>query len=178
MNEKRDPTFTEVYETKPEGFQVETEVVACFVEVSESLLLLQCSNLKVEEGRWSVPAGKVEKGECITKAAQRELFEETGIKTEHSQLKQIGSLYMRKPHIGYVFHLFKVEVNQKQTVSLSEEHVSHQWVKPEELSSLPLMSGAQEALAYYHLATGKRQKLPSFLFPKRKKNHILRQKKF
>ena len=47
------------------------------------LLGKRCFNGCAYEGHWSIPCGQVEEGESIFAAAERELFEETGIKIEY-----------------------------------------------------------------------------------------------
>jgi ADP-ribose pyrophosphatase YjhB (NUDIX family) len=43
-------------------------------------------------GMWSIPAGKIEEGENIKVAAQREFFEETSININDQELKFIGMI--------------------------------------------------------------------------------------
>lgn len=142
---------SEIYDVAPKDFSPTVEVSACYIEIDSKLLLLQRGNVQFEPGLWGVPAGKVEKGESPDAAALRELFEETGIVIDQtSQIKSFGSLYIRKPNVDYIYHLFRIELNQFPTVVLSQEHCSFKWVPPLERQKLPLMSGAEEALRRYH----------------------------
>lgn len=51
---------------------------------NDVLLLKRCIKGTELEGYWSVPCGMVETGEPIWKAAERELYEETLIKTRYA----------------------------------------------------------------------------------------------
>lgn len=112
----------EVYELRPEGFQPSVEVAACYLEIDGRLLLLESGAHKPEAGKWGVPAGKVKRGEASPDAARRELFEETGIRVDSDSIHHLGSLYIRKPDLDYVYHLFKIALHERPDVQLSHEH--------------------------------------------------------
>jgi 8-oxo-dGTP pyrophosphatase MutT (NUDIX family) len=143
------PKHVEVHEIKPEDFKAIAQVAACYLEVDGHLLLLECSALKPEAGKWGVPAGKIEANELPEDAARRELFEETGIQLQHSCLQSLGALYIRKPEVDYVYHLFKITLHSRPEVQLSNEHLTYLWAKAEDLESLPLMDGAKKVLDKY-----------------------------
>ncbi len=143
-------TVLEIHEIVPHNFMSTIEVAACYVEVDSKLLLLQLSELKDESGYWTVPAGKLEKGETAVQAASRELFEETTIQLEHPFLfNSVGSLFIRKPGLDYIYHLFRVQLRSFPFVCLSKEHQSYQWVSLEEIGNMPLMKGGKEVFSYY-----------------------------
>jgi ADP-ribose pyrophosphatase YjhB (NUDIX family) len=56
------------------------------------------------EGHWSIPCGRVERGESTLKGAERELFEETGIKAEHP-LEYVCSFKLNDREIFYTYLL-------------------------------------------------------------------------
>lgn len=135
-----------VYEMKPMGFQAKVEIAACYVEVCDQLLLLQCAPSKEEAGKWGVPAGKIEAGESSKQGAIRELFEETGILVLEDNLQTMGSLYIKKPHIEYVYHLFRIVCQVQPEVVLSIEHADYRWCSFQEIEGLPLMLAAFDAV--------------------------------
>ena len=138
---------TQVFEKPPADFRPRVEIAACYLEVDHHLLLLQRMREKSEPGLWGVPAGKMEPGETPLHGGIRELFEETGIAVTH--LIDLGKLYMRKPGLDYVYHCFKVPMDRRPEVHLSDEHLQYRWVTWQEIKTLPLMTGALEALKYY-----------------------------
>lgn len=138
-----------IYDKEPEGFSCKVEVAAIYVQRGDKILFLQIAENKMEKGSWGVPAGKLESQEDPLDAAKRELFEETGIVTESSNLQPLGKLYFCRPEMHYIYHLFGLQLNKDPSVFLSREHCSHAWVSKEEALALPLMVGAMEALEAY-----------------------------
>ncbi len=142
-----------VFDTKPPSFKAAVEIAACYVEWDKTLLLLQLPLHKKEAGYWGVPAGKLERGETPLQAARRELEEETGIEAKESQLVFLATLYMRKPEMDYLYHMFQVRLDRKPNVHLSFEHQLYRWIPIDQLEETPLMLGAKESLEKYFLGT-------------------------
>lgn len=143
-------TSTQVFESKPADFQPKVEIAATYVNVDGKLLLLELSSHKSEAGAWGVPAGKIDSHELPIHGAKRELFEETGIDITLQSLKSLGQLYIRKPEIDYVYHLFGLRLEKLPNVQISNEHQKYKWASAQEAKSLKLMNGAQAALDFYH----------------------------
>lgn len=139
----------EVYPILPEGFVPQVQVAACYIEINNQLLLLQKAKEKLESGKWGVPAGKLEGNESPENAAKRELFEETGISFEAAHIQSLNALYIRKPEIDYIYHLFKIHLSQMPEVCLSDEHQNYIWANSNEIKNIALMDGAKEALEHY-----------------------------
>lgn len=148
----------EIYEKPPEDFRIQVEVAACYVEVDGRCLFLECSPEKSEPGRWGVPAGKIEAGESIEECARRELMEETGVQIDPSiPFRFLGSLFMRKPAIDYVYHLFSVSLTTFPSVYLSKEHRSYKWASFKEIEELPLMAGSKAGFHKYRSLISKKR---------------------
>jgi len=94
----------------------------------EILLLRRSSNDDVEPLKWSLPGGKVDKGENIREAAIRELFEETGIVV-------VVAMYVTsvKNDDDSISSYFSVHLDKNSNVVLSEEHEDYKWVNPDDL---------------------------------------------
>ncbi|WP_330456135.1 NUDIX domain-containing protein [Streptomyces sp. NBC_00820] len=58
-------------------------------------------------GRWHMPSGKLDKGEPLTVGAARELYEETGVVTDPTQLRLVQVVHHRQDaeteRIGFFF---------------------------------------------------------------------------
>lgn len=138
-----------VFDAEPEGFNAKVHVAASYVNVEGKLLLLKLSSIKNEAGAWGVPAGKIEMNEPLNEGARRELFEETGLVIASNFIRQLGTLYFRKPDIDYTYHLFGVSLYSLPEIQLSDEHSDYTWVTLSEAFRLNLMIGAKEALEAY-----------------------------
>lgn len=149
---------TQVYEQKPNDFSPQVEVAATYVKFNDMLLLLQLAPNKREAGLWGVPAGKLEIDEAPMEGAKRELFEETGIDTNEDSFRSLGSLYIRKPDIDYIYHLFSINLDFQPPIVLSTEHVSYKWVSRGEAENLPLLQGAHRALEAYYRHSSKKNR--------------------
>jgi ADP-ribose pyrophosphatase YjhB (NUDIX family) len=62
--------------------------VAVIVEQENSLLMIRRSG-DPERGKWSMPAGFVDAGEDVRRAAEREAFEETGLRVRVTKLLDV-----------------------------------------------------------------------------------------
>lgn len=147
---KKSASGLEVHEIAPAEFTPRVQVAACYLEINNKLLLLQRAQGKLEPGKWGVPAGKLENNETPEDAAKREFLEETGISLEnHSRIQRLNSLYIRKPEVDYVYHVFKVQLDQMPEVHLSDEHQDYIWATSKDIETIALMDGAKEALQHY-----------------------------
>jgi 8-oxo-dGTP diphosphatase len=137
-----------IYKIQPKDFNLQMQISACYIQSQEKLLLLQRAVKKSEGGTWTVPAGKLEKNETPKQAALRELFEETGIKLK--SIQSLGSIYIRRPELDYVYHMFNIKLDKIPLIVLSkEEHQNHLWASYPEIKKLNLMAGGKEALEIY-----------------------------
>lgn len=148
MTENKGTNSIRVMHDLPNDFCPHVEVVAAYVEVKGKLLFLQRNGS--ESGYWGVPAGKVEQGEGLSDAMSRELHEETAIKLlNKDHLKYVGKLFIRKPEIDYVYHMYHLSCDEQLDVRLNNEHKSYGWFHRKDIDQLPLMLGAREVLDYF-----------------------------
>jgi phosphatase NudJ len=141
--------MTLVYKLKPEDFSPTVEVAATYLYWNGQLLLLQLNPEKLEGGFWTVPAGKIENNESIIQGAKRELFEETGLNIKEEEFVDLGRLYMKKPHVDYIYHAFLINLKAAPKIILSKEHVAFKWIKLEEIDPKTLVRGGSEALEFF-----------------------------
>jgi 8-oxo-dGTP diphosphatase len=140
----------EAFEKEPPDFSPAVHVSALYLESEGKILCLQYGPSKKEVGRWGVPAGKWEVGETALEAAQRELLEETGISVQDSsKIRPLGFIYMRRPDMDYLYHLFQVQLDEMPEIQLSEEHQGWRWFSQEDLALFPMMTGAKEGIYHY-----------------------------
>lgn len=140
----------QVFKEKPSDFKAHVYVTAAYVKHDDKILILQLSHEKEEALHFGVPAGKLENGELPEEGMGRELFEETGIRIDSKDsIRSLDLLFMRKPKCDYIYHLFEVTLRELPKIHLSKEHLAYRWVSLEEISTLPLMLGAIEAIEFY-----------------------------
>lgn len=140
----------EIFQSKPEVFDTRLQGSGCFCAWEDKLLFLKRHPQKEDGSLWCLPGGKAEKRETPVQTAARELYEETGIFVEGSDLYEMGAFYIRLPKLDYVFHTFYKKFHEKPLVHLAlDEHTEGVWCKPQEALALPLLRGAKELLVYY-----------------------------
>lgn len=110
------------------------EVVAAIIKYNNLILCAQrsYSSLDYISNKFEFPGGKIEEGETKKEALKRELIEELNI------TPIIKGLYLsvvhKYPDFELTMHSFICETN---TTSLKlNEHISHEWLKKEELNKL------------------------------------------
>ena len=154
-----------VYRSKPSDFMPTVEVSACYCECDGKYLLLKHAAGKPQENTWGVPAGKLEEGEYPHAAVLRETLEEVGIPLDKDKVQDVGKLFVRYPHIDFVYHMFYQHFSELPAVHLSDEHEEFRWVTFEEAFEMPLISGAKEAIHHFQaLAKKPKLKRKSFYF--------------
>jgi 8-oxo-dGTP diphosphatase len=97
----------------------------------DSVLLVQRS-LKEGTLNWQFPAGKVESGEDPFNTAEREVFEETGIRCKATRF--LG--HRRSPQNNYFLKYIACEyIKGKEYLKDSRENKDVKWVKLNDLNS-------------------------------------------
>lgn len=141
----------EIFEEEPDDFISYVEVAGCYCFCDDKLLLLKRHSKKPYGKTWGLPAGKVDQGESPEMGVVREVFEETGIRIDVSELQDIGKFYLRLPHMDYIFHRFFKQFTEFPTVTLElTEHIEYRWVTIDEAMNLPLILGGKEALSFFN----------------------------
>lgn len=138
-----------MYFEKPKDFSSRAKVVGCYVEHNGKFLFLQYVDAKFQ-GRWGVPAGKMQGEEEPIDTALREIYEETKIWLSEQEVQLVSTIYFRDPY-DYTYYVFKVilPTNFSKDIVLSSEHQNYTWVSYQEASNLSLVFGAKEALEHY-----------------------------
>lgn len=105
---------------------VRADLVAAMLPVREDGRVLV---LKRPEGTWDPPGGRLAAGETFEEGAVRELYEETGLlaRPERMIASWVGGARGRR--LAAVTFAGRVGGDE---VRLSDEHLAHRWVTPEE----------------------------------------------
>lgn len=125
-------------------------VTRCFVKRGDNQLLLIKRALADNHnaGQWEVPGGKLEKGQDLTQAQEREVLEETGLLIE--PFRQMGTFESflipdgKYKDLTYVA-LFGVTNLIGGRLRLSSEHCDAKWLRYEEMFDLDLTFEVRKA---------------------------------
>lgn len=129
-----------VFKRKPKVFNPKFEVVSCFCEYEDTILLLRLKHDKFQGGRWGVPAGKVENKEELQAAMIREMKEETKLILTESALLHLGKVYIKFSEFDFIYHMYKSIFTQKPDVMIDpKEHIDYRWLKPADALSMDLI---------------------------------------
>lgn len=109
-------------------------------------LLLKRSKTKLYEHLWQGVAGKIEKDETAPDAAQRELWEETGLKPKRMFVADhVSRFYETHGDRINLVPVFGIQVESK-TVKLSEEHCEYKWVTLDKALKLLVWNGQKKGI--------------------------------
>jgi 8-oxo-dGTP diphosphatase len=118
-------------------------VVAAIIRKDGRILITRRPNDVHLAGLWEFPGGKVEPGESLEVALQREILEELGIKIRvYDEFFRIDHDYPRK---SVRLHFFNCTVSEGEAQCL--EVAELQWIKPEDLLNYEFPPADTELLA-------------------------------
>jgi 8-oxo-dGTP pyrophosphatase MutT (NUDIX family) len=102
------------------------------------ILLLRRGSL--ERAWWDIPGGRMQRGETVAEALQRELYEETGLEIGHRDVQFVGAhlsggrIPAGETDAGLIFFVHRCKWDTTPQVRLSPEHSDLWWATPKEAS--------------------------------------------
>ncbi len=116
------------------------------VILAQDQVLLMRRLMDPEAGRWSLPSGKVEFGESLERAIQREVWEELGLQTQIDLFLGMVELILPEGQIHWVSALFQMQILQGSPINREpHKHGDPQWFYRDRLPT-DLMSWSHRAL--------------------------------
>lgn len=126
------------------GVQVIQAAGAVVTDATGAVLLVKRGH-DPERGRWSTPGGSVEEEETLPQAAAREVLEETGIRV---QIQHELWTLIRAAGPGRVYEIHDFAATYVDgDLAPGDDADDARWVRPEELSQLPLTRELADYLA-------------------------------
>lgn len=104
--------------------------------------------------RWplqgDMPGGTIEEGETIEDGLIREVEEETSIRLERSQIKELYTMTYSDDEIVVMYHFFAVHLDTKPEIVMDFEHDQFSWVKLTDIKGIeePYQQGIDNALSH------------------------------
>jgi 8-oxo-dGTP diphosphatase len=120
------------------------EVAVGAVAVRDGALLLVRRATAPERGRWSLPGGRVEQGEAVADAVERELLEETGLRGRCGEL--VGWAERRGEDHHFVILDFAAAVEDSRPPRAGTDAAAARWVELSDVAGLDLVEGLAEFL--------------------------------
>jgi len=120
------------------------EVCVGAVVVDDDRLLLIRRGRAPGVGQWSIPGGRVERGETLAEAVVRELAEETGLEGVCGEMLGWSQLIGADSHV--VILDFVVTVLEGRDPTAGDDAVDAAWVPLGDVTDRPLAPGLAEFL--------------------------------
>lgn len=115
------------------------EVAVGAVCIRDGRLLMVQRGRGVEQGRWSLPGGRVERGESLAEALRRELREETGLDVTVGPL--CGVAERISEHAHFVILDFWVTTEETRAAVADDDADDVAWADHDGLANLDLVRG-------------------------------------
>ncbi len=132
-------------------YEISAGAVVYYKEIQSGLPIYLI--LKYNTGHWDFPKGKLESGENLVQAAQREVAEETGLQVQidESFKEELGYFYTKKN--GMLVSktvVFFVAESKNVFIVLSHEHQHFQWLPYDDALKVLTYQNARDVLARAH----------------------------
>ena len=119
------------------------------IVITEGRVLLVKRSRPPSEGLWAIPGGRVELGETLQQAAEREIIEETGLTIRAGDPVYTFDVIERDDAGRIRFHYVIVDFMADYLsgkLNPSDDASEARWVTPEELEGLPMNETTRKVL--------------------------------
>ena len=106
----------------------------------------------ISKGKWILPGGYVEIGESLSKAVEREIFEETGIITQAIDLVAVRHMINEKEGKGLIsdiYIVFRVEYKGGKLVADNKEVSKAKFLSFEKISSYEISNLSKYVIDHF-----------------------------
>ena len=142
-----------IYLRLPKEFIPQFEVVSCFFEFNDEILLLHRCSHKPEGDTWGIPAGKIEPNETPQQAIVREVFQETGCQVFSNHLNYFQKIFVKYPKYDFIYHIYHTVLEEKPSVRInSNEHQNFRWANPDSALKMNLIRDEDVCIKLFYKA--------------------------
>ncbi|MDH3754908.1 MAG: NUDIX domain-containing protein [Acidimicrobiia bacterium] len=120
------------------------ETCAGAIVVADGRLLLIERATPPDQGRWSLPGGRVEGGESLGAAVEREVAEETGLRVECGRF--VGWVEIIEPDRHFVVMDFDATPIDDGPIVAGSDAADARWVELGRVEEMPLVGGLLDFL--------------------------------
>lgn len=125
----------------PDGFEIQRAIVqhggsavVMPVDRRERILLVRQYRLPAHQYLWELPAGRVDEGETVLKAARRELAEETGYRAK--AWTKLAEFYPSPGFLAEKMTIFLATgLTAGQSQPMEDERIEARWFTPRETAA-------------------------------------------
>ena len=118
-----------------------TVAVGCFVFDHHGSLLLIQRGKQPGRGLWTIPGGRVEYGETLVVACQREVLEETGITVDIGEMVTIFEPVIADFHYVIIDYLGALAADSRPDPVAGDDAADARWASRSELMEMSLTNG-------------------------------------
>ena len=119
------------------------------VVVDEDRLLMIRRGHGPAAGEWSIPGGRVERGELMIEALVREVLEETGLDIVVDEY--MGYVERISDDAHFVIHDFHATAFDAEPIRAGDDATEAMWVDLSAVAEMNLVEGLAEFLADHHV---------------------------
>jgi len=136
-----------LYKTRPEDFESDKKVAACYIEYKGKILLLRRSDDDTQGGgQWGCPGGAVDANETPRTAILREISEEIGLKFSEKDFIPSGEYYVHTKYGAFKHHIFRIVLKEIPDIKLSDEHSEYTFATPDDALTFDLVPDEDECI--------------------------------
>ena len=131
-------------------FPVVPRVAVGALVVENKKLLMICRGKAPNVGVWAIPGGGVEVGETLQQAAERETFEETGMKIQAGQPFYAFEIIEKDDKEKVRFHYVIIDLKAELIggkMCPGDDAMDVRWVSAQEMASMPVSEKTRELIA-------------------------------